>query len=73
MPCDDRMKDFLARRERARAMGGADRIARRRDAGRLNARERIERLVDADSFLERLMRTRTAIGKHHLANFPTKF
>lgn len=52
MSWDDRLKDFETRRERARAMGGPDRIARRRDAGRLDARERIDRLVDAGSFLE---------------------
>src|SRR5262245_330337 len=52
MAWDERMKDFRARREQARAMGGAERLARRRAEGRLNARERIERLLDADSFLE---------------------
>jgi methylmalonyl-CoA decarboxylase subunit alpha len=52
MSWDDRMKDFEARRARARAMGGPERLARRRAEGRLNARERIERLVDAGSFME---------------------
>ena len=52
MSWDDRMKDFEARRARARAMGGPERLAKRRAEGRLNARERIERLVDAGSFLE---------------------
>ncbi|MGK0559947.1 acyl-CoA carboxylase subunit beta [Bordetella bronchiseptica] len=43
----------LAQREaRARAMGGEEKLARRRAEGVLNARERIDRLVDADSFLE---------------------
>ncbi len=52
MSWDDRMKDFEARRERARAMGGPERLARRRADGRLNARERVERLTDPGSFLE---------------------
>src|SRR3990170_6450559 len=52
MSWDDRMRDFEARRARARAMGGPERLAKRRAEGRLNARERIERLVDADSFME---------------------
>ncbi len=46
------MKDFHARRAKARGMGGPERLARRRDAGTLNARERVERLLDAGSFLE---------------------
>ena len=46
------MKDFHARRDRARAMGGPDRLARRRAAGQLDARERLERLLDPGSFLE---------------------
>src|SRR5499425_1841504 len=52
MSWDDRMKDFEARRERARGMGGPDRLARRRAEGRLNARERIAHLADAGTFLE---------------------
>jgi len=41
------------RRERALAMGGEDVLAKRRERGLLNARERITRLVDRDSFSER--------------------
>ncbi|MES1943865.1 carboxyl transferase [Salinisphaera sp. PC39] len=46
----DELSDRLARAE---AMGGGDKIARQHDKGRLTARERIARLVDADSFEER--------------------
>ena len=46
------MKDFHARRATARGMGGPERLARRRAAGALNARERVARLLDPDSFLE---------------------
>src|SRR5260370_12272994 len=49
---DERMKDFHARRAAARGMGGPERLARRRAAGALNARERVARLLDPDSFLE---------------------
>ncbi|HTY79548.1 MAG TPA: carboxyl transferase domain-containing protein [Candidatus Bathyarchaeia archaeon] len=52
MSWDERMKDFEARRRHARGMGGPERLAKRREEGRLNARERIDRLVDAGSFLE---------------------
>src|SRR5437868_12641518 len=45
--------DDLARRESfAREMGGVDKVKRQRDQGRLTVRERIERMVDADSFHE---------------------
>ena len=40
------------RTKRALAMGGEAKLAERRAAGLLNARERIDRLVDAGSFLE---------------------
>src|SRR5260370_7369559 len=52
MAWDERMKDFHARRAAARGMGGPERLARRRAAGALNARERVARLLDPDSFLE---------------------
>jgi len=45
--------DELAERQRiARLMGGADRIARQHDGGRLTVRERIDLCLDPDSFLE---------------------
>ena len=45
--------DDLARREAfAREMGGADKTQRQRDQGRLNVRERIDRLLDQGSFHE---------------------
>ncbi len=52
MSWEERLKDFYARRDRARGMGGPERLAQRRAEGRLNARERIARLLDAGSFLE---------------------
>ncbi len=47
-----RLDDLAKRRERARAMGGPERLARRRDAGQLDARARVERLLDPGSFVE---------------------
>src|SRR5262249_6071920 len=45
--------DELARRETfAREMGGVEKVKRQRDQGRLTVRERIDRLVDAQSFHE---------------------
>ncbi|WP_135552703.1 acyl-CoA carboxylase subunit beta [Paenibacillus cymbidii] len=40
------------RKEKALAMGGADKLEKRRQAGILNARERIGRLFDPNSFFE---------------------
>ena len=45
--------DELKRRQAfADAMGGADKVKRQHDGGRLTVRERIEGLVDAESFHE---------------------
>lgn len=46
------MDEFLARGETARAMGGTEKTEKRRAAGMLNARERIDALVDSGSFQE---------------------
>jgi methylmalonyl-CoA decarboxylase subunit alpha len=44
--------DLNERRERARLGGGEERIARQHEQGKLTARERIARLVDAGTFTE---------------------
>jgi acetyl-CoA carboxylase carboxyltransferase component len=45
--------DELRRREAlARELGGPERVARQHDSGRLTVRERIDRLLDEDSFQE---------------------
>lgn len=44
--------DLHQRRQAAAAMGGPDKLARRRDAGRHDARARVEALVDDGSFTE---------------------
>ena len=43
---------YDVRKARALAMGGPEKLARRKAAGILNARERIDRLFDKDSFIE---------------------
>ncbi len=45
--------EIQRRRARALEMGGAESVAKHRDRGRKNVRERIEALVDRDSFSER--------------------
>src|SRR3546814_13746878 len=46
------MEEDERRRQKALAMGGPEKLERRRNAGLLNARERIDYLVDKGSFLE---------------------
>ena len=48
----DRLEHFYRERTRMRAGGGAERVAQQQEKGKLTARERIERLVDAGSFVE---------------------
>jgi acetyl-CoA carboxylase carboxyltransferase component len=48
----DELAEIAARRERALQMGGAEAVAKSRALGMMTARERIARLLDADSFQE---------------------
>lgn len=52
MPYDEHLADFAARTTKARAMGSPKRLAERKEAGILNARERVALLTDSDSFEE---------------------
>ncbi len=52
MPYDDLLNDLEQRRIKARAMGGEAKLAKRKAAGLLNARERIDYLFDAGTFIE---------------------
>ncbi len=47
-----RLQLLCRREERAREMGGAEKLARRQSAGLLNARSRIDALLDPGSFVE---------------------
>ncbi|MCB1742089.1 MAG: methylmalonyl-CoA carboxyltransferase, partial [Gammaproteobacteria bacterium] len=52
MPWSEELDELEARSQRARQLGGADKIARQHAGGRLTVRERIDALVDAGSFHE---------------------
>ena len=47
-----RLEDLLRRREQSRAGGGLEAVARQHDRGKLTARERLDLLLDDDSFVE---------------------
>src|SRR5471032_1756587 len=49
---EDMLNNLRARTERVLAMGGAEKLAKRKAEGHLNARERIDYLIDPDSFIE---------------------
>ena len=49
---DSVVEDLDRRRDASRAMGGEERLRKHRDAGKLDARARIDHLLDAGSFLE---------------------
>ena len=44
------MDELRRRQAMTKEMGGADKVKRQHDGGRLTVRERIDRLVDKDSF-----------------------
>jgi acetyl-CoA carboxylase carboxyltransferase component len=46
------LDDLEQRRVAASAMGGSERLARQHDGGRLDARTRVDRLLDAGTFVE---------------------
>jgi acetyl-CoA carboxylase carboxyltransferase component len=52
MAHEELIKDLDRRRENARAMGGTEKLAKRRERGSLNAEERLAALVDEGSFIE---------------------
>jgi acetyl-CoA carboxylase carboxyltransferase component len=52
MAADDLLNALEQRRQQALAMGGEEKLARRRQAGVLNARERIDYLFDPGTFIE---------------------
>ena len=44
------LDDLAARRQRSRAMGGPERVAKHHGKGKLDARARIDHLLDPGSF-----------------------
>lgn len=55
-------EEFTERKEKALAMGGEKKLAKRREQGVLNARERIDVLLDPDSFLESGLFSKSAVA-----------
>ncbi|MEE8337944.1 MAG: carboxyl transferase domain-containing protein [Dehalococcoidia bacterium] len=53
MTWEPEVEEIKRRRELALRMGGPERVQEQHDRGKLTVRERIERLIDADSFRER--------------------
>lgn len=52
MALTEQLEELKIRERRAYSMGGEEKLARRRSTSILNARERIDYLVDSDSFIE---------------------
>ncbi|MEE4265754.1 MAG: carboxyl transferase domain-containing protein, partial [Desulfobacteraceae bacterium] len=52
MPFEKEIEELKQRRAKALQMGGSEKVKKQHDQGRLTARERIDRLLDPDSFLE---------------------
>ena len=52
MSFDDKLAELKAREDKARAMGGPDRLARREASGVMNARSRIDAFIDPGSWVE---------------------
>jgi len=52
VPFDELLKDLKEREAEALAMGGPEKLAKRKAEGVLNARERIDYLIDEHSFIE---------------------
>ena len=62
MISDKLYKELAEREDEARAMGGPEKLARRKKSGALNARERLDHLLDPDSFLESGLLAKSAIS-----------
>src|SRR6266545_749372 len=52
MTWEPELEELRRREALAEQLGGAERVRRQKDGGRLTVRERIGRLLDADSFHE---------------------
>jgi methylmalonyl-CoA carboxyltransferase large subunit len=52
MTMAERIEELREQKAKVEAMGGADRVDKQHQAGKLSARERVQHLIDADSFQE---------------------
>lgn len=66
----DLLGELEQRRARARAMGGPEKLARRKKQGKLNAWERLQCLVDKDSFIETGLLGASGVFPEDVANTP---
>ena len=71
MASETLLAEYEARRAKALAGGGADKYAKRTAKGILNARERIARLVDAETFIESGLFGTSAIYPEQAEETPT--
>jgi acetyl-CoA carboxylase carboxyltransferase component len=61
------LDEYQRRMAAGRAMGGKEKLAKRKRSGRLNARQMVEQLLDQDSFME----LGTLVGGLSYGNLPT--
>src|SRR5687767_7142007 len=52
MKMDERVRLLLERRAKFREMGGKEKVDKQHERGKLDARQRIAKLLDPDTFLE---------------------
>ena len=64
MPMDEKIKELRKKKKQANLGGGKERIDAQHEKGRLTARERIDLLLDKDSFVEL-----DAFALHHCTDF----
>jgi acetyl-CoA carboxylase carboxyltransferase component len=67
---EDLLTELDRRRARAKSMGGAEKLAKRKSRGQLNAEERMHALVDADSFIETGLLGASGVFKEDEAKTP---
>ncbi|MBI1219937.1 MAG: methylmalonyl-CoA carboxyltransferase [Rhodobacteraceae bacterium] len=70
MPHETMLAELDRRRAAAAAMGGAKKLAQRRENGQLNAAERLDALVDPESFFEVGLLGRSAYSAAEAAKTP---
>ena len=61
MSYDEQLRDLDARKQTAREMGGAEKLAKRDAQGLMNARSRLDSLLDEGSFREVGLLARSAL------------
>jgi acetyl-CoA carboxylase carboxyltransferase component len=71
MAYESLLAEYEKRRAKALAMGGAEKLAKRKKAGALNARERIELLFDPGTFLEAGLFGASGVYPEEAAETPT--